>query len=152
MDLMKADEIYKNKLKENPHFDHDLIMTFREEMPEEFCDVMMMAAYGCHIFNEDMYNKAVGLLESKSGMRGANWTLEQVKDKSGINFEDKDYTLYDYAYALNALYSDYSTVFTDSGYYIKMAKMYLEDPDFYGDPSERAFYDAKQRIKYNQDD
>ena len=35
MDLLQADEIYRKKLEENPQFDHEMVMTFREEMPKE---------------------------------------------------------------------------------------------------------------------
>lgn len=147
MDLMKADEIYRQKLKENPQFDHDMVMMFREEMPEEFADVMQVCAYGKHL-DEDIYNKAIGLLENKDGTTGAKWSVDSIHEKSGMDFADKDYTLYDYAYVVNMLYSDFSSVFTEPSYYLKMARLYLEDVDYCGDPSERAFHDAKKRIKY----
>lgn len=46
------------------------------------------------------------------------------------------------------LWSDYCNVFTETNYYLKMAQNYLEDPDYTGDASERAYKDAKKRIKY----
>jgi len=49
---------------------------------------------------------------------------------------------------MNMLWSDYCNVFTDTGYYIKMAQNYLEDADYMGDASERAYKNAKKRIKY----
>ena len=68
----------------------------------------------------------------------------------GIDFNTKDYSCYDFAYVANMLYSDYCNIFTDATYYIKMAKNYLEDPDYMGDPSERAYHDAIKRIKYHK--
>lgn len=147
MDLMKADEIYRQKLKENPQFDHDMIMMFREEMPEEFAEVMQVCAYGKHL-DEDTYNRAIALLENKDGTQGAKWSVDSIREKSGMDFDSKNYTLYDFAYVVNAMYSDYSSVFTEPSFYLKMARLYLEDVDYYGDPSERAFCDAKERIKY----
>ena len=47
------------------------------------------------------------------------------------------------------LWSDNCNVFTEPSYYLKMAKNYLEDPDYCGEASERAYHNAMKRIKYN---
>ena len=148
MDLLQADEIYRKKLEENPQFDHEMVMTFREEMPKEFADVMYMCEYGLHIMDEDYYNMAVSCLENKDGSKGSHWDINTIKNRSGINFDNEDFSLYDYAYVVNMLYSDYGNIFSDTSYYLKMAHNYLSDEDYYGDASERAFKDAKCRIKY----
>nr|DAQ66518.1 MAG TPA: hypothetical protein [Caudoviricetes sp.] len=53
----------------------------------------------------------------------------------------------DYAYTLNMKYSDIGDLIS-TDMLMKIAKRYLEDKDYYGDPSERAYFDAKERIKY----
>lgn len=150
MDLMKADEIYRAKVKENPQFDHDLIMTFREEMPEEFSDVMYVCAYGKHIFDGDWYEKAVSYLENKDGSSGAHWSVETLDNKAGYR-DNEHYTKYDYYYIVNMLFSDFGNVFTEPSYYFRMAHNYLTDEDYYGEAGERAFCDAKCRMKYFKD-
>lgn len=149
-DLQKANEIYKRKISENPNFYKEIVEEWKEDMPENFAEYMLKLEYGCHIVDISMYEKAVGYLKWQDDKgHGAKWSVDDIKKASGIDFDDKDYYLYDYAYSMNMLYSDYCNVFTDANYYIKMAKNYLEDVDYWGDPSERAYKNAKKRIKYN---
>jgi hypothetical protein len=51
----------------------------------------------------------------------------------------------------NMHYSDYGD-FLSADMLIKMAKRDLEDKDYPGDPTERAYKDAKKRIKYFRND
>ena len=48
------------------------------------------------------------------------------------------------------LYSDYGHIITELRQLLKMAKAYLEDPDYMGKADERAYHNAMKRIKYNQ--
>ena len=64
------------------------------------------------------------------------------------NCEKSDFYQYDHADVLNMLYSDYCEIFTDTTYYLKMAKMYLTDPDYPGKADERAYHSAIKRIEY----
>ena len=99
-----------------------------------------------------MYNEAVSLLEwVENRGHGAKWAVDDIVKLANINFDNKEYTKYDYAYIMNALYSDYCNIFTEPSYYLKMAKNYLEDADYWGEASERAYHDAKKRIKYHKD-
>lgn len=150
-DIIKADEIYNAKKAENPDFDYMLVKSWRDEMPEQFAKRMYEEEYGCHIFDEELYNEAVGLLEwvNKAG-KGAKWSVNDIVKLSGIDFDTKDYYAKDFTYIANMLWSDYCNVFTDASYYIKMSKNYLEDPDYMGDPSERAYHNAIKRIKYKE--
>jgi len=146
-------EIYSKLKKEYPNLDTDLVKYFIDEMKEEACLVLMdyehKKEYGCHIGYAELYDKAVNLLDwADDKGSGEKWTVEEIANRSGIDFDTKDYYKYDYAYVVNMLYSDYCNIFTDSGIYLKMAKNYLEDPDYMGDPSERAYHNAKKRIKY----
>lgn len=146
----KALEKY-NKLKaENPNLDKEMVETFIEDMPEEAIMLFDRMEYGCHIIDEDMYNKAVSLLHWVNGKgEGAKWSVNDIKAVSGIDFDTKDYYELDFAYVMNMLWSDYCDIFTEPVYYVKMARNYLEDSDYMGDPSERAYKNAKKRIKYN---
>lgn len=141
---------YKDLKCKHPTIDHDLVMKFAKEMPEEFEEVIIEYAYGCHIGTEDFYEKAVDLLEWVGDKgEGAKWSVDDIVRLSGIDFDKKDYTEFDYAYVVNSFYADYCNVFTESSYYMKMARNYLEDldPADKQNPSERAYRDAKERIK-----
>lgn len=137
-----------NAIKEKrPTIDHDMVMEFAEDMPEEFEMALDRYEYGCHIVSKDMYNEAIALFRNQDGSHGAKWNVEDIKNRCAIDFSAKDYTLLDYAYIANMHYSDYGDL-VSTEVVLKMAKRYLEDGDYYGDSSERAYYDAKERIRY----
>lgn len=149
--LMKADEIYQKKLANNPHYDHELVSEWRKDMPEQFAKKMYEDEFGCHIYTKDMYDKAVSLLvwvDNKG--QGPKWEFDDIIKISDIDFDTKEYYEYDFAYVMNMLWSDYCNVFTETSYYKKMAKAYLEDPDYMGKADERAYYNAVKRIKYHE--
>ena len=149
-DLEAADAIYHEMLDADHEFSHKLIMKWREEMPLEYRRTMHEIKHGCHIFDKEFYDEATALFVNQDDSRGPHWSLETIKAKSGIDFGSKEYTCYDYAYVVNMLYSDYGNVFTDPGYYLRMAKNYLHDHDYFGNPSERAYHNAVKRIHYFQ--
>lgn len=143
----KALNKYKELKKDNPNIDNELIMTFIEQMPQEAICVFDYMLYGYHIVSKEMYEDAVDCLVNQDGSKGAKWSLTEIENKVNIDFDNKDYTLMDYAYALNMKYSDIGDLIS-TDMLMKIAKRYLEDKDYYGDPSERAYFDAKERIKY----
>lgn len=146
-DLTKADEIF-NKMSTDEKV-NKVFMIFKDKMPEEYCALMYIMEYGCHIVTEDLYNEAISYLKwSNDKGTGAKWSVDEILKLADIDFSNKDYYEYDYAYVMNMLYSDYCGVFTDASYYLKMAKMYLEDPDYMGKADERAYHNALKRIKY----
>lgn len=147
--LTVADEIYNKHKASHPDYDHHLVMTWRERMPEDFARYMYKEEYGCHIFDEELYTDATAHFVNPDGSHGPHWSVSTIKAKSGIsNFDEKEYTLHDYAYVVNMLYSDYGSIFSEPSYYLRMAKHYLTDSDFYGNPAERAYHDAIKRIDY----
>ena len=146
-DLIEADKIYKEKLKDDPEYDHKLVMHWKENMPEQFAKRMYEDKYGCHIVDEDLYEEAVGLLKW-NGRHGAKWTVSEISSLSRINFEEKPYYEMDFAYMVNSLYADFCNIFSDASYYIKMAQAYLEDIDYPGNSDERAYHEACKRIDY----
>lgn len=143
-ELIKKYEEIKEK---HPNLDHEMVMRFAQEMPEEFEMVIMEYEHGCHIATKRMYEEAVSYFENYDGAEGAKWTVEEVKTKSNIDFNQKEYTLYDFAYMVNMHFSDYGDKISSETLFV-MAKRDLEDKDYYGEPSERAYKDAKKRIKY----
>ena len=147
----KAKAKYNQLKAENPNLDKEMIATFIEEMPEEAIMLFDKMMYGCHIVDKEMYDEAVNLLKWVNDKgKGAKWSVSDIKSVANIDFDNKDYYELDFAYVMNMLWSDYCDVFTEPMYYVKMSKNYLEDPDYMGDASERAYKDAKKRIKYNK--
>ena len=133
------------------------MMVFFEKMEdiamEALTEYEQEQEYGCHIGTKEFYDEAVDLLEWVGNKgEGAKWSVEDIARLSEIDFDKKEYTKYDYAYVVNMLYSDYCNVITESRDYLKMAKNYLEDPDYCGEASERAYHNAKKRIKYNKEE
>lgn len=148
-DLAEAIEIYNEEKQKNPNYDTVLVTEWREDMPEQFTILHLKKRYGCHIVDKSMYNDATELFEWVDNKgTGAKWSVEDIRNVSGIDFNSKDYTLLDFAYTMNMLYSDNCNVFTEPTYYIKMSRNYLEDGDYMGDASERAYHDAIKRIRY----
>ena len=148
-DLAEAIEIYNEEKAKNPKYDEVIVAEWKEDMPEQFTMFHLKKRYGCHIVDKSMYEKAVDLLEwADERGTGAKWSVNDIKSVSGIDFSTKEYTLLDFAYVMNMLWSDYCNVFTDANIYIKMTKNYLEDADYMGDASERAYHNAVKRIRY----
>lgn len=150
-DLEKADKIFDSKMREDPRFAEKFIKKFRNLMPEIFAESMYQEEYGCHIVDRSLYEDAVSLLEwSDEKGYGAKWDVDEILKASNIDFSNKNYYEYDFAYVVNMLWSDYGHIFTEQSYFLKMAKAYLEDPDYMGKADERAYKNAIKRIKYFQ--
>lgn len=148
-DMTQADEIYREMSMKHDNYDHHLVMKWRDKMPEDFSRYMFEEKYGCHIFDMALYEEATSHFVNPDGSKGPHWSLSTIKSKSGItDFTEKGYTEYDYAYVVNMLFSDYGSIFTEPSFYLRMAKQYLADGDFYGNPHERAYHDAIERIEY----
>lgn len=150
-DLKKADAIYDEMRAEGKDIVHEVMLVFKDKMPKEYCMLMHLIKYGCHIYDEAMYNEAVSYLEWANGKgKGAKWDVDTLTKLSGIDFEKTEFFEYDFAYIANMLWSDYCEIFTDTTYYLKMAKMYLTDPDYPGKADERAYKSAMKRIEYHE--
>lgn len=98
---------------------------------------MYKTLYGEHL-NEEKALKAVAGMDNVDGTKGEHWTLAQVDTVIKQNaIPLTDYTLYDFYYVLNMMYSDfYKVLGTDVNMYVKMAKAWLDDPDV---PKGKAF-------------
>jgi hypothetical protein len=79
-------------------------------------------------------------LENADGTKGKKWDAEQIRQvaqQHGIRFEEYSPELL--TAVANSLYSDYCKVLgADMMIYVKMAKAFLEDDDFDGEPEEKA--------------
>lgn len=149
--LEKADKIFEAKMRENDRFAENFIKKFRNLMPEIYARTMFEEVFGFHIYDEAMYNEAVSYLKWADGKgKGARWDVDTLIKLSGIDFEQVDFFEYDFAYVVNMLWSDYCEIFTETTNYLKMAEIYLTDPDYPGKADERAYHDAVRRIKYNE--
>lgn len=107
--------------------------------------------FDCHIRDKDFYNEAVSCFCNFDGTKGAHWTIEAIEKNTSIDFDKQEYTLLDYAYVVNMKYSDDGDLMSSESIF-KSSKRYLDDKDYYGDPSERAYHDAMRRTEYFLDD
>ncbi len=84
-------------------------------------------------FNKETAEEWTRSMKNEDGTKGAHWTMEQVKQvmaQRGIGMEP-----WAFFAILNAIYSDYSTVFKKYGvgdkldFYVDMTKAWLDDKD-----------------------
>jgi hypothetical protein len=147
------EQMYRSLKEKYPNFEKMVFKRFMEDMPAEAYVTMLFfdndEKEDYHLENEDQYKCAVKLLEwiDEKG-HGEKWAVDEIARLANINFAEKDYTKYDFAYIMNMLFSDNNNVFNEPMYYLKMSKNYLEDPDYMGEASERAYINARKRIKY----
>lgn len=113
-------------------------------------DFIQALRYGAHIRDVDTYNKCVSVLENRTGEPVPKWEHHAIKNKVNIDFTETDYTSYDFAYWMNMKYSDYGEITQDFSTYVKYTIADLEDSDYQGDASERAYIDAMEKIKYKK--
>lgn len=123
----------------------DLMFEIIEEMEEVFGDLEEF--FTCHIDKAETYNKFVSVLKNFDGTTGGHWTVEQVKANARIDFNNTEYTCFDYAYTVNMRYSDDGQRMNQEQIFAS-AKDYLEDIDYWGNASERAYREAKKRYEY----
>lgn len=150
----KTKNLYKGLKNHYPNIDEIMVNSFMKNMPDEAYISMLFfeneEEENYHLINKTQYDKAVELLDWVDDKgNGAKWSCDDILKLANINFENKEYTKYDFCYQMNMLYSDYCNTPIDTNTYIKMAKNDLEDPDYYGEASERAYHNARKRIKYN---
>lgn len=115
-----------------------------------FEDFICNLRHGCHIRDVETYNKAVGVLENRTGEPSPKWEYQAIKNKVNIDFKETPYTCYDFAYWINMKYSDYGETTQDFSTYVKYTIADLEDDDYQGDASERAYHDAMEKLNYKK--
>lgn len=92
-------------------------------------------------------------LENADGTKGKKWDTDQIRQvaqQHGIRFEEYSPELL--TAVANMLYSDYCKVLgADMMLYVKMAKAFLEDDDFEGEPEEKAMLYYKCIVSKDDD-
>ena len=79
-------------------------------------------------------------LENADGSKGKKWEVDQIRQVAQqMNIHFDEYRPETLTAVANSLYSDYCKVLgSDMMIYVKMAKAFLEDDDFEGEPEEKA--------------
>lgn len=138
----------KKLIEKHPDKVYEFAKNMYYEYGEEILDFIDEQLEGCHIRNEKIYDKATELFVNPDSTKGAKWDIDDIVTESGIDFNKTKFTEFDYAYTVNMLYSDYGDIIKNTDIIMKMAVKYLTDNDYFGDPTERAYKNAKCRIHY----
>lgn len=108
-----------------------------EELEKTHPDLYWEVMHELHIlingpyFDEECAKWAVSQMENEDGTIGQHWSVEEttaVAQQSGITFDT--FTIWDWYYALNMIYSDYVAVIGNTpSTYISLAKAWMSDKD-----------------------
>lgn len=95
--------------------------------------------YGHKLTNKDI-RKWEKELENADGTKGKKWDADQIRQVAQqYNIRFDEYSPELLTAITNMLYSDYCKVLgADMGTYVRLAKAWLEDDDFEGEPEEKA--------------
>lgn len=109
----KVMEFTKHLYKHNPEAVRKMLLTFDDNG---------------HIRDRQTYDKIVDCLEwsNKQGY-GEKWTVDKIKSSAGINFDETDFSEFDYAYLVNFLYAKCCKYTQDAYVFLKIARGLLED-------------------------
>lgn len=104
-----------------------------------------------HISSKRKYDELVERIRWEDGNgRGAKWSFDDIKKNSRIDFNNVDYTEYDYAYLVNMLYAKCCKYISDPSIYLKLAKCLLEDRDEETKIYRGAYYNQKRNERGEQ--
>lgn len=129
-------------LEHKPEKMHAILHRIKEDFGDEIEDY-----FYCHINDQDMYSEAVSYFINQDNSTGPHWNAETIKHKSNIDFNAKEYTYLDFAYMVNKEYSHIGDILSEEHLFL-YAKRLLEDEDYPGDASERAYHDAIKMIEH----
>lgn len=102
-----------------------------------------------YITSRKQYDELIDRLKwANNNGKGAKWTLEELKKDARNNFDESDYTEYDFAYLVNMLYAKCCKEYTDRSLFLKLAKCLLED----NDEETKLYRGAYSKRKYHDDD
>jgi hypothetical protein len=114
---------------------------------ENYIDILKN---GYHIRDKETYDKMIATLENRTGEPAPKWEYDSIVNKVNIDFDDTEYTSYDLAYWVNMKYSDYGETTTDFATYVKYSIADLDDDDYQGNSSERAYKDGMEKLEYKK--
>ena len=135
-------KILSEMFEKEPHRVYEFLEELSESYGEEIEEMLQK-----NITNKMQYDRYTSHFKNFDGTKGAHWDIDVIRAKSGIDFEMKKYTCYDFAYVVNMRYSDDGDLMTQENLF-KSAKRFLEDEDFAGQPWTRAWWDGRMRDKY----
>lgn len=134
----KIVEYFQKKYSENPEEVERLIEYVKSN-------------YGGYIPSKKKYEELVNRLKWRNGSgRGAKWSFEDIKKNARINFENADFTEFDYAYLVNMLYAKCCTEYSDPALYLKLAKCLLEDQDEETKLYKGAYADKQKHSRHGE--
>lgn len=117
------------------------------DMGEDYAD------YGTAKLSSKDIKKWEKGLENADGTKGKKWDTDQIRQvaqQHGIRFEEYSPELL--TVIANMLYSDYCKILgADLMMYVKLAKAFLEDEDFEGEPEEKAMLYYKCIVSKDDD-
>ena len=80
-----------------------------------------------HISSKAQYQELVEKLKWANDQgKGERWRADDIKQRAKVNFENTEYTEFDFAYLVNMLYAICCKEMTDISYFVKFAKCLLE--------------------------
>lgn len=124
-----------------PHLKDYMMKMFIIHMPEVAKETLEefenIQEYGYHIITPEMYQKYIKKLPM------AKWEHETIKTLAKINFEDKEYYSYDFAFLMNYLFCLFGEFMADASYYLKMTQSLLENK-MIENADDMAFHIAKK--------
>lgn len=104
-----------------------------------------------HITNRGKYEELVEKIKwAEGGKRGAKWGLDDIKRYAEIDFDNAEFTIYDYAYLVNMLYAKCCKYFKDASTYLKLAKCLIEDDDEETKLYKGAYADKKHHKQHGE--
>jgi len=125
-------EELKEKIKYLTKKDPEKMVEFVEHMYKHDPKAVERIIHGhtgkeMHISSKPQYEEMVQKLKWANDQgKGARWGFEDIKQRARINFENTEYTEFDFAYLVNMLYAICCKEMTDMSYFIKFAKCLLE--------------------------
>lgn len=129
-------EIMEQELKEKVKYlakkDPEKMVEFVEHMYKHDPKAVERMIHGhagkdSHLSSKAQYQELVEKLKWANDQgKGERWGVDDIKQRSRVNFDNSDYTEFDFAYLVNMLYAICCKEMTDISYFIKMAKCFLE--------------------------
>lgn len=128
--MEKINEKIEYIIEKCPHKVIEVIKQIYHNNPEVINDMLEYPDDMEHITNRSKYEEMVNKVRWANNQgHGSKWTLEEIKKNSNINFNNVNYTEYDYAYLVNMLYAKCNKYIQDPSIFLKIARCLLDDTD-----------------------
>ena len=106
-------------------------MLYEKELEYEKLIAARMGLEQNEHFFEELYQEAVGGMVNEDGSKGPHYDIDKVKKIiEDHDIELGEYNVYDFAYCLNMVWSDYKGAIPDNEKsYVDVAKAFIFDED-----------------------